>query len=64
MTKRRSPWLLAVTALVYVFLYAPIIVLVVFAFNSSRTNVVFEGVAARYSMVLTNALASPSGSLT
>lgn len=44
MTKRRSPWLLAVTALVYIFLYAPIIVLIVFAFNSSRTNVVFEGV--------------------
>lgn len=44
MTKRRSPWLLAVTALVYFFLYAPIIVLVVFSFNSSRTNVVFEGV--------------------
>ncbi len=44
MTKRRSPWLLAVTALVYFFLYAPIIVLIVFSFNSSRTNVVFEGV--------------------
>jgi spermidine/putrescine transport system permease protein len=44
MTKRRSPWLLAVTALVYIFLYTPIIVLIVFSFNSSRTNVVFEGV--------------------
>ncbi|HRF50560.1 MAG TPA: ABC transporter permease [Anaerolineales bacterium] len=44
MTRRRSPWLLIVTALVYVFLYAPIIVLIVFSFNSSRTNVVFEGV--------------------
>lgn len=26
------------------FLYAPVIVLIVFAFNSSRTNIVFEGV--------------------
>jgi spermidine/putrescine transport system permease protein len=29
---------------VYFFLYAPILVLVIFAFNSSRTNVMFEGV--------------------
>jgi spermidine/putrescine transport system permease protein len=31
------------TAMVLVFLYAPILVLVVFAFNSSRLNVVWEG---------------------
>ncbi|MBM4424174.1 MAG: ABC transporter permease [Chloroflexi bacterium] len=44
MSNRRSP-LVALSALaVYFFLYAPIVVLVVFAFNSSRTNVVFEGV--------------------
>lgn len=44
MTKRRSPLLTLSALLVYFFLYAPIVVLVVFSFNSSRTNVVFEGV--------------------
>jgi spermidine/putrescine transport system permease protein len=29
---------------VYVFLYAPILVLVLYSFNASRTNIVFEGV--------------------
>jgi ABC-type Fe3+ transport system permease subunit len=41
---RRSPWLTLSALLVYVFLYAPIVVLVVFSFNASRTNIVFEGV--------------------
>jgi spermidine/putrescine transport system permease protein len=43
-THRRSPWLTLSAILVYLFLYIPIVVLVVFSFNSSRTNVVFEGV--------------------
>lgn len=43
MTKRRSPWLTAAALLIYVFLYAPIVVLVAFAFNASRTNVIFKG---------------------
>lgn len=47
MTKKRSPWVTLSAILVYVFLYAPIFVLVIFAFNSSRTNVVFEGVVNR-----------------
>jgi spermidine/putrescine transport system permease protein len=44
MSKRRSPWLRLAAFSVYFFLYAPIFVLVLYAFNSSRTNVVFEGV--------------------
>lgn len=44
MTKKRSPLLTLAATLVYFFLYAPIVVLVVFSFNSSRTNIVFEGV--------------------
>jgi spermidine/putrescine transport system permease protein len=44
MTSKRSPWVTLAALLVYFFLYAPIIVLIVFAFNSSRTNIVFEGV--------------------
>ena len=45
---RRSPFVLISTALVYFFLYAPIIVLIIFAFNSSRTNVLFGGFITNY----------------
>jgi spermidine/putrescine transport system permease protein len=41
---RRSPWLSLTAILVYLFLYIPIVVLIVFSFNSSKTNIVFEGV--------------------
>lgn len=41
---KRSPWLTLTAILVYIFLYAPIVVLIVFSFNASRTNVMFEGV--------------------
>ncbi len=44
MSNKRSPWVTLTALFVYVFLYAPVIVLIVFAFNSSRTNIVFEGV--------------------
>jgi spermidine/putrescine transport system permease protein len=40
---RRHPFIRVATLLVYGFLYAPIIVLVLFAFNASRINVLFEG---------------------
>lgn len=45
--KRRSPWLTLVALLVYAFLYAPILVLILFSFNASKTNIVFEGVVNR-----------------
>lgn len=41
---KRSPLVTISATLVYIFLYMPIAVLILFAFNSSRTNVVFEGV--------------------
>ncbi len=44
MSGRRSPWLRLFSALVYFFLYAPIVVLIVYAFNSSRTNITFDGI--------------------
>jgi spermidine/putrescine transport system permease protein len=47
MSNRRSPLLIVFTLLVYVFLYAPIVVLIIFSFNSSRQNVVFESVVNR-----------------
>lgn len=40
---RRSPFIRLTSVLVYAFLYAPILVLIIFAFNSSRTNVNFGG---------------------
>ncbi len=46
-THRRSPWLTLTTILVYLFMYIPIVVLIVFSFNSSKTNIVFEGVVNR-----------------
>jgi len=47
MSNRRSPWLTLTVILVYGFLYLPIVTLIVFAFNSSRQNVVFEGIVNR-----------------
>jgi spermidine/putrescine transport system permease protein len=47
MSNRRSPWVTLAAWLVYGFLYAPIIVLIVFSFNLSRTNIVFEGFVNR-----------------
>jgi spermidine/putrescine transport system permease protein len=47
MSNRRSLWLRLSAGAIYFFLYAPIIVLIVFAFNSSRTNIVFEGIVNR-----------------
>lgn len=47
MNSKRSPWLRLFVILVYVFLYVPILVLIVYAFNSSRTNIVFEGIVNR-----------------
>ena len=47
MSSRRSPFLKLFTFLVYIFLYAPIVVLIIFSFNSSRQNVVFEGMVNR-----------------
>jgi len=43
-TSRRSPWLTLSAILVYIFLYAPIVVLIVFSFNASKTNIMFEGI--------------------
>jgi spermidine/putrescine transport system permease protein len=46
-THKRSPWVTLAAILVYIFLYAPILVLVVFSFNSSKANIVFEGMVNR-----------------
>lgn len=43
MSKKRSPWVTVSALLVYFFMYAPIVVLILYAFNSSKNNIVFEG---------------------
>jgi len=40
---RRHPLILVSTILVYFFLYAPIVVLILYSFNASRANVTFAG---------------------
>jgi spermidine/putrescine transport system permease protein len=46
---RRSPLILLATGLVYTFLYAPILVLILYSFNASRANVTFEGFIPAFS---------------
>jgi spermidine/putrescine transport system permease protein len=46
---RRSPIIIISTILVYFFLYAPIVVLVLYSFNSSRANVTFAGFIPEFS---------------
>jgi spermidine/putrescine transport system permease protein len=46
---RRSPLVLVATTLVYLFLYAPIVGLVLYSFNASKANVTFEGFITGFS---------------
>lgn len=43
MTGRPSRWLTAFSALTYVFLFAPIVILIIFSFNDSRRTFVWQG---------------------
>ncbi len=45
---KRSPFIKISTVLVYSFLYAPIIGLMLFSFNNSKTNIFFEGFITRF----------------
>ncbi|MGZ9166573.1 MAG: ABC transporter permease [Anaerolineales bacterium] len=45
---RRHPFILSGAMLVYVFLYAPILVLILFSFNASRANITFEGFVPKF----------------
>jgi spermidine/putrescine transport system permease protein len=40
---KRSPFVIVATVFVYFFLYAPIVILILYSFNASRANVKFEG---------------------
>ena len=43
MTGQRNRWLTAFAGLIYAFLFAPIVVLIIFSFNTSRRNFVWQG---------------------
>jgi spermidine/putrescine transport system permease protein len=61
---RRSPLIIAATALTLFFLYAPIIVLIVFSFNASRISPLFTGVITKFGpflLVNGNVVQSPCG---
>jgi spermidine/putrescine transport system permease protein len=51
---RRHPFIRVATVLVYIFLYAPIVVLVLYSFNASRTNVLFEGFVSSFGPLKTS----------
>lgn len=51
---RRHPFIRVATVLVYIFLYAPIVVLVLYSFNASRTNVLFEGFISSFGPLKTS----------
>jgi spermidine/putrescine transport system permease protein len=46
---KRSPFVITATVLVYFFLYAPIVGLMLYSFNASRANVKFEGFITQFS---------------
>ena len=46
---KRAPFVIVATILTYIFLYAPILGLVLYSFNASRANVTFEGFIPAYS---------------
>jgi spermidine/putrescine transport system permease protein len=61
---RRSPFVTIATILVFIFLYAPIFVLVTYSFNSSKNNVLFEGLITRFGPTViesSNVIQSPCG---
>lgn len=45
---RRSLFVRVLTITTYIFLYAPILVLVLYSFNASKTNVLFEGMITSF----------------
>ena len=48
MRRERNPLLTAYALAVYVFLFAPIVVLIIFSFNDSKRNFVWRGFTLRW----------------
>ncbi len=45
---KRSPFVTLSALAVYFFLYSPIVVLVMFSLNASKTNIIFEGIVTQF----------------
>ena len=61
---RRSPFITITTFLVFFFLYAPIIVLIFYSLNASRTNIMFTGFITNFGPLVIqngNVVSSPCG---
>ena len=61
---KRSLFIKITTILVYSFMYLPILVLIIYAFNSSKTNIMFEGFITKYGPLQVqsgNVIQSPCG---
>lgn len=61
---RRSPWIIGATLLIYIFLYAPIVVLMLYSFNASKLNINFTGIIPKFGAlqeVNGNVVQSPCG---
>jgi spermidine/putrescine transport system permease protein len=61
---RRSPWIISATLIGFIFLYAPLVVLVLFSFNASRLNILFTGIIPKFGVLQTvngNVVQSPCG---
>lgn len=58
----RSPWRIVILLVGYTFLYAPMLMLVIYSFNSSRLVTVWAGWSTQWYHVLVhdNAMISPS----
>src|SRR4030042_1031176 len=52
--KKPSLWLRVYSALVYGFIYAPILILVIFSFNTQKLNIRWEGFTLNWYKVLFN----------
>jgi ABC-type spermidine/putrescine transport system permease subunit II len=48
MTRGRNPWLKAYAGVVYAVLFAPIVVLILFSFNDSKRNFIWQGFTLRW----------------
>ena len=52
MPNKRNYWLLGVTALVYLFLYLPLFIVVVYSFNDSKLNAEWVGFTTKWYVML------------
>ena len=51
---RHTPGLSAYTALIFLFFYAPLLILVIYAFNSSRLVTVWAGFSFKWFVAVAN----------